>query len=227
MNNNSVKKRLKSFKIFLNYCESKKYLKLNFDYSRIKVKTYDPTIVTLTEEEFQKLKEWEPGKYQKVKDLFLFGCLTSLRFSDLVSVREHHIINDNIVIKSEKTDIQQIIPLTKLSGEILERYDFNLQLYTTQTYNRLLKKMGHESGIFAGEVVLVEQRGNQKLEIRKQKWECLESHTGRRTFITRAITKGIPLNVIMGITGHTRIETLTRYMDKFSPVNGYRELLEE
>jgi integrase len=227
LNNNSVKKRLKSFKIFLNYCESKKYLKLNFDYSRIKIKTYDPTIVTLTEDEFQKLKAWDAGKYQKVKDLFIFGILTSLRYSDLVSVREHHIMNDNIVKKSEKTDIQQIIPLNRISREILERYNYNLQLYTTQTYNRLLKRMGQESGIFSGEVVLIEQRGNQRSEVRKQKWECLESHTARRTFITRAITKGIPLNVIMGITGHTRIETLTRYMDKYTPTNGYRELLEE
>ena len=31
MNNNSVKKRLKSFKIFLNYCIERKYMKLNFD----------------------------------------------------------------------------------------------------------------------------------------------------------------------------------------------------
>ena len=227
LNNNSIKKKLKSFKIFLNYCESKKYLKLNFDYSRIKIKTYDPTIVTLTEDEFQKFKVWEPGKYQKVKDLFMFGILTSCRYSDLISIREHHIINDNIVKKSEKTDIQQIIPLTRITREILERYHFNLQLYTTQTYNRLLKKMGKESGLFESEVVLVEQRGSQKLEIRKKKWECLESHTARRTFITRAITKGIPLNIIMGITGHTRIETLSRYMDKYTPTNGYRELLEE
>ncbi len=226
LNNNTIKKRLKSFKIFLNYCESKKYMRLNFDYSRVKIKTYDPTIVTLTEDEFQKLKAWEPGKYQKVKDLFVFGIMTSMRYSDIISVREHHIINGNIVKKSEKTDIQQIIPLTKLSREILERYDFNLQLYTTQSYNRLLKLMGKESGIFESEVVLVEQRGNQKLEIKKRKWECLESHTARRTFITRSIGKGIPLNIIMGITGHTRIETLSRYMDKYTPTNGYRELLE-
>jgi site-specific recombinase XerD len=227
MNNNSVKKRLKSFKIFLNYCIERKYMKLNFDYSRVKIKTYDPTIVTLMEEEFKKLKAWDAGKYVKVKDLFLFGCLTSLRYSDLVSIREHHIINNNIVKKSEKTDIQQIIPLTRLSREILERYNFNLDFYRTQTYNRLLKKMGQASGLFDSEVVLVEQRGNQRLEIRKQKWECLESHTARRTFITRSITKGIPLNIIMGITGHTRIETLSRYMDKYTPTNGYRELLEE
>lgn len=80
---------------------------------------------------------------------------------------------------------------------------------------------------FDAEVVLVEQRGNQKLENRKKKWECLESRTARRTFITRSITKGIPLTVSMGITGHSRIETLTRYMDKYTPTNGYRELLEE
>jgi integrase len=227
LNNNTIKKRLKSFKIFLNFCESRKYLKLNFDYSRIKIKTYDPTIVTLTDDEFQKLKAWEPGKYQRVKDLFLFGCMTSLRYSDILSLREHHIMNDQIVKQSEKTDIQQIIPLTKLSREILERYNYKLQFFTTQSYNRLLKKMGQESSLFDAEVVLVEQRGNQKLETRKKKWKCLESHTARRTFITRSITKGIPLNVIMGITGHTRIETLTRYMDKYTPTNGYRELLEE
>lgn len=93
-----------------------------------------------------------------------------------------------------------------------------------QSYNRLLKQMGKESGIFDSEVVLVEQRRNQKLEIRKKKWEYLESHTARRTFITRSITKVIPLNVIMGITGHTRIDTLTRYMDKYTPTNGYREV---
>jgi integrase len=105
LNNNTIKKLLKSFKIFLNFCESRKYLKLNFDYSRIKIKTYDPTIVTLTDDEFQKLKAWEQGKYQRVKDLFLFGCMTSLRHSDIFSLREHHIMNDQIVKQSEKTDI--------------------------------------------------------------------------------------------------------------------------
>ena len=128
-------------------------------------------------------------------------------------------------VKSKMKD--ESIPLNRISREILERYNYNLELYTTQTYNRFLKRMGQESGIFSGEVVLIEQRGSQKQEIRKQKWECLESHTARRTFITRAITKGIPLNVIMGITGHTRIETLSRYMDKYTPTNGYRELLDE
>jgi len=43
----------------------------------------------------------------------------------------------------------------------------------------------------------------------------------------RSITKGIPMNVIMWITGHTRIEALSKYMDKFTPMNGYRELFED
>jgi site-specific recombinase XerD len=198
LNNNSIKKKLKSFKIFLNYCESKKYLKLNFDYSRIKIKTYDPTIVTLTEDEFQKFKDWNPGKYQKVKDLFMFGILTSCRYSDLVSIREHHIINDNIVKKSEKTDIQQIIPLTRITREILERYHYNIQLYTLQSYNRLLKKMGSESKLFESEVVLVEQRGSQKLEIRKKKWECLESHTARSILLPFVRTEKLKKIVVVG-----------------------------
>ena len=227
MNNNSVKKRLKTFKIFLNYCESKKYFKIDFDYTSIKVKSYDPTIVSISNEEFNHLKNWNAGKYDKVKDSLIFQCLSSLRHSDVKLLKKHHIINDQIVIKSKKTDIQHIIPLTSTSRQILEKYDYNLNFFTTQIYNRLLKDMCRESGIFNSEVVLLEQKGNQKIDVKKMKWECIESHSGRRTWISRAISKGVPINVVMGICGLKTMNSVNRYMDTFGPVSGYSKLLEE
>lgn len=227
MNNNSVKKRLKTFKIFLNYCESKKYFKIDFDYTHIKVKSYDPTIISISDDEFQQLKVWDAGKYEKVKDSLVFQCLTSLRHSDVKLLKKHHIINDQIVIKSQKTDIQHFIPLSVTSRQILEKYDYDLNFFTTQSYNRRLKEMCLKSGIFNSEVVLLEQKGNQRIDVKKMKWECIESHSGRRTWITRAISKGVPLNVVMGVCGLKNISTIHRYMDTYGPITGYSKLLDE
>jgi hypothetical protein len=106
LNNNSAHKRMKSLKAFLNYCEEKKYFRLDFNFSNIKMKGYDPTIISLTETEYCNLRDWDAGKYARVKDVFIFGCLTSLRFSDIRSIRKVDIVNDQIFIRSIKTNVQ-------------------------------------------------------------------------------------------------------------------------
>jgi integrase len=227
LNNNSTKKRLKSLKVFINYCEDKKYFRLDFNFSKIKVKTYDPTVISLTEQEFQQLREWDAVKYQRVKDLFILGCLTSLRFSDLTSIGKHNIINDQIVIKSIKTDIQHLIPLTPTCKEILEKYDYHLNFFTNQTYNRLLKKMAKESGLFNTEVTVIVQRGNEKKEIRKPKYQLFGSHLARRTNITRNLMKQIPLPVVMSVAGLKQMSTVLKYMEKYGSINDYTKKMEE
>jgi integrase len=227
LNNNSTKKRLKSLKVFINYCEDKKYFRLDFNFSKIKVKTYDPTVISLTEQEFQQLREWDAGKYQKVKDLFILGCLTSLRFSDLKSIGKHNIINDQIVIKSIKTDVQHLIPLTPTCKEILEKYNYNLNFFTNQTYNRLLKKMAKDSGFFDTEVTVIVQHGNVKKEIRKPKYQFFGSHLARRTNITRNLMKQIPLPVVMSVAGLKQMSTVLKYMEKYGSINDYTKKMEE
>ena len=226
LNNNSTLKRLKSLKVFINYCVENKYFKPDFTFSKIKMKGYDPTVISLTEDEFQQLLKWDAGKYEKVKDAFIFGCLTSLRFSDIIKIRNHDITNNQIIMRSVKTDVQHVIPLTTHSKSILGKYSYNLNFFTVQTYNRLLKKMAKESGIFDGEVTVVVQQGNEKKEIRKPKWECFGSHLARRTNITRNISKNIPLNIVMGIAGLKRMDTVLKYMDKFGGINEYSKKLE-
>ena len=191
------------------------------------MKEYNPTVISLTESEYCNLRDWDAGKYEKVKDTFIFGCLTSLRFSDIRNLHRYDIMNNQILIKSIKPDVQHIIPLTPTSKAILKKYDYNLNFFTTQTYNRLLKKMAKASGFFDTPITVVIQRGNQKLEIQKQKWECFGSHLARRVNITRNISKNLPLNVVMDIAGLKRMDTVLKYMNKSGIVIDYSKILEE
>jgi hypothetical protein len=72
LNNNSAHKRMKLLKAFLNYCEGKRYFRLDFNFSKIKMKGYNPTVISLTELEYCNLRDWDAGKYEKVKAVFIF-----------------------------------------------------------------------------------------------------------------------------------------------------------
>ena len=188
---------------------------------------YDPTIISLTEDEFKRFRDWDAGQYEKVKDVFIFGCLTSLRFSDIRNIRSTDITNNQIFIRSVKKDEQHVIPLTTLSKAIIEKYDYSLNFFTNQTYSRMLKKMAKASGIFDAEVTVVIQHGNEKREIRKPKWACFGSHLARRVNITRNITKNLPMNIVMGVAGLKRMDTVMKYMDKYGGISEYSKILED
>ena len=231
LNDNTARKRLITFRAFLNYCFEKQYIKEKIE---IKRKTlmigYDTTIVYVNDEEFKNLLNWEdcPKTYIKVRDLFIFGCLTSLRYSDMTTLREHHIIGNHIVKDSEKTDEQYKIPLSTKSRKILEKYNYNLPYYTNQAYNRMLKDMARVSGFFNTEIVIETKTGKKKEPIKKMKWQMITSHTARRTFVTRCVLKGVPINKIMMMTSHKRLDTIIKYMNKFADTNlNYAQILED
>ena len=227
LNNNTAFKRMKLLKAFLNYCEEKRYFRLDFSFSKIKMKEYNPTVISLTESEYCTLRNWDAGKYEKVKAVFIFGCLTSLKFSDIKKLCRDDIVNDQICIRSVKTNIRHYVPLTLTAKAILEKYDYTLNFFTNQTYSRLLKKMAKSSGFFDVEVTVVIQHGNEKREIRKPKWSCFGSHLARRVNITRNITKNLPMNVVMGIAGLKRMDTVMKYMDKYGGISEYSKILED
>jgi len=227
LNNNTAFKRMKLLKAFLNYCEGKHYFRLEFSFSKIKMKEYNPTVISLTESEYCHLRDWHTGKYEKVKAVFIFGCLTSLKFSNIKELRQDDIINDQICIRSAKTNTQHFIPLPSTAKAILLKYNYNLNFFTNQTYNRLLKKMAKTSGFFNSPVTVVIQKGSQKLEVQKPKWECFGSQLARRVNITRNIDKNLPLDVVMDIAGLKRMDTVFKYMDKSGVIKDYSKILEE
>ena len=78
--------------------------------------------------------------------------------------------------------------------------------------NRDLKKLCKLSGINE-EIRITSYKGNERIDEIKEKWELVGTHTGRRTFIVNALSRGIAPNVVMKWTGHSDYKAMKPYID--------------
>jgi integrase len=230
LNDNTVRKRLSSFRTFLHYLIDNKYFIPQPSVMKYHVDRYETPIITLDDEELIALWTWEAGKYEKVRDVFIFGCMTSLRYSDIITLQKKDIINgviNKVAKKSRKDKEKYIVPLNAISKQILEKYDYNLTFYQSQPFNRLLKEMAKESGIFNKKESFIIYRQGEEVNVTEWKYDLISSHTCRRTFITRAIMKNVPINQIMVMSSHKKLDTLLKYIDKYTSKDiNYAKFLE-
>lgn len=75
----------------------------------------------------------------------------------------------------------------------------------------LLKEVCYVAGIDTP-VTEVYYRGSERVEETRPKYECVASHTGRRTFICNALTMGIPPSLVMEWTGHSDYKAMKPYI---------------
>ncbi len=128
-----------------------------------------------------------------VRDLFLFQCSTGLSYTDMTKLSCNDISTDNqgrkwIIKARQKTGITSTIPLLPKAIQIMEKYsaENNKQTglfptYSIQKFNQYIAEVGILAGIH----------------------KRLSSHVGRRTFGNIALARGISLNVISKILGHS------------------------
>ena len=77
--------------------------------------------------------------------------------------------------------------------------------------NQYLKEMAKECGLDAL-VTDIQFKGNERIETVQPKHELISTHTGRRTFISNALMKGISANVVMQFTGHSDYKAMKPYI---------------
>lgn len=189
---------------------------------KIPVSKRSKDTVYLNERELEHLFSLElEGKLANVRDLFLIGAYTGLRFSDFTQVKAENIqpIESNgktvdcLVITTQKTKQKTVLPLTNpILRAILERNGWKApRVISNQKLNNYLKELAQEAG-FTQEVEISEYKAGRQEKKTVQKWELISSHTARRSFATNAFKKGLPPAQIMKFTGHTSVQTLMKYI---------------
>jgi integrase len=146
--------------------------------------------------------------------LFVIGCYTGLRFSDLATLNEKNIIDKGTKIKilTQKTGELVIIPLHTYILEILKRYNGKIpQVISNQKMNDHLKAIGKEAKIKEKTTLHYTQGGIKKSET-LPKHELITVHTARRSFATNAFLNEIPSISIMKITGHRTERAFMKYI---------------
>ncbi|MEO8853516.1 MAG: phage integrase SAM-like domain-containing protein [Ginsengibacter sp.] len=155
--------------------------------------------------------------YDKVRDLFLIGCYTGLRYSDFSRLTPQHIADGYFTIEQQKTGKEVVIPLHSIVKKIIAKYDGNLpNAISGQKFNEYLKEVCKRVPCLTGNESKRRTTGGLKTIATLHKWEMVSSHTGRRSFCTNEYLKGTPTLTIMAVSGHKTETAFLKYI-KISP----------
>ena len=223
--NSTIEKKLDYLRWFLKWATEKGY-NTNMAY-----KTFRPTlkktqkkIVFLTKDEMKTILALElKGEHaylETVRDIFIFCCFSSLRYSDASALKWNDVKEDHIEVTTTKTADSIHIEINDMMRSIIEKYrsipdkrsSLVFPYYTNQAMNRDLKKLCKMAKIDE-EIRITTYRGNERIDEIKQKWELIGTHTGRRTFIINALSRGIPPSVVMKWSGHSDYKSMQPYID--------------
>ena len=129
-------------------------------------------------------------------------------------LRTEHINEHEIRITVKKTKEPLIIPLNSYSTAILNKYKDNLRplpMISNQHFNKYIKEICKLAEINE-QTEIIRYKGPLKISNFHQKYELISAHTGRKTFATLSLEKGIPAETVMGITGHSDYKSFQRYI---------------
>ena len=217
LNNTTIAKQLSTIKTFLNYAKLRG-INVSDSYKKFKIKRQQLEVIALTNEEFETLYNYDLSnnkRLRQVRDVFCFACVTGLRFSDLFQLKREHIKEGVITLTSKKTHVINSLPLNRYAKEILSRYKEQLRplpVISNQKTNDFLKELCKEAGI-SELIEVVRYRGVVREAITYPKHELIGVHTGRKTFVTLSLEKGMSAEVIMTITGHKDYASFKRYVN--------------
>ena len=167
----------------------------------------DIDTVYLTNQELDRLYNLPlTGHQAAVRDCFLIGCYTALRFSDYTTITMWDVSQGYIIKRTQKTQASVTIPIHPRVKEILTRYN-GAPRVDIDTLNKMIKPICMAAGI--REKIAVT---SNRTTTYKEKWEMVSSHTGRRTGATNMFLAGIPTLSIMRITGHKSEKVFLNYI---------------
>ena len=158
----------------------------------------------------------ENERLDKVRDLFLIGAFTGLRFSDFTNIKPENIRTVDGVevfqITTKKTGESVTIPIHPIVRAILDKYDGKTpKPISNQKSNDYLKELAEMAG-FKESVILSKNKAGKRYDRHYKKFELVTTHTARRSFATNAFKAGIPALSIMKITGHRTEAAFMKYI---------------
>lgn len=156
----------------------------------------------LTESEIKAIisKKFPTKRLEQVRDIFIFSCFCGLAYIDVANLREENIcqsFDGNLWImgRREKTGVRFNIPLLDIAKKILDKYKGQLPagrllpILSNQKTNTYLKEIGDVCGIKKN----------------------ITFHLARHTFATYLLSKGVSIESISKMLGHTNIKTTQIY----------------
>ena len=220
LSQNTIGKHIQILKTLLNEATDRGFnKKLEFKSRKFKRPNEKVDSIYLNEDELNKIKSLDLSsqlKLERVRDLFLIGCYTGLRFSDFIRIRpeniKHELDGDFIHLVTQKTKTKVVIPLKPIVTNILNKYNGTIpKPMCNQKMNQYLKSIGEIAGI-NNPIQITKTKAGRREKIVSPKYMLIHTHTARKSFATNAFIARVPTISIMKITGHTTEVQFLRYV---------------
>ncbi len=156
----------------------------------------------LSEEELVRLMEVpvQGEVEERVRDLFLFSCFTGLSYIDIKNLREENIQQffDGywwVIVRRHKTHVESDVRLLDVPLKLVEKYRGRtgdgrvFPVPSDNCCNAHLQQLAARCGIRTH----------------------VTFHVGRHTFATMSLNRGMPVETLSRILGHTNIRTTQIY----------------
>lgn len=200
-NPNTTAKFMQFFKRIVIIAKNNGWLKHDpFANYKIRIKKVDRGYLTQEEVEAIMGKNFATKRLEQIRDIFVFSCFCGLAYIDVKNLRENNIRTSFdgklwIMGKREKTDVSFTIPLLDIPKMILDKYKGTLPegkilpVPSNQKVNAYLKEIAAICGIE----------------------KDLSFHLARHTFATLTLSKGVSIESVSKMLGHTNIRTTQIY----------------
>jgi site-specific recombinase XerD len=239
---NTVGKYIRNLKTFLNWAN-----KTTVQNKKFKVPSEEKDIMVLTPEQLNALidveineatvslnylakkKTAEPESKEetiemlrRTRDIFVIGCTTTLRVSDLLKLDpQTNLIkasNYKLKIKTGKTGKFVLIDLPDYTEPIINKY---IQIYnkvlppiSDQRFNENLKKLGEFMNWDQIKIEVVRHKRYEPVKNTMTLSALLTSHVMRRTGITTLLIGGMDQFAVKKISGHSKnSRSFTKYIE--------------
>lgn len=215
---NTIGKHIRTLKTF--FLEARERgLMPNFSTKKFRAVSEQSDTIYLNQREINTLFELDLNlnpRLEKVRDLFLVGCWTGLRFSDFTRIKKENIDGEYIEITTQKTGETVVIPIHRQVEAIMKRYEGKTPNslpapISNQKMNDYLKELGQIAG-FDETISSSITKGGMKQTVSHPKWEMITTHTARRSFATNQYLAGFPSESIRKITGHRTESAFIKYI---------------
>jgi len=184
---------------------------LKFDTSREET---DAIYLTMDQvREMYGIKKFDLPEQEVVRDMFVIGCYTGMRFSDYSVLDPSAIRNNRLSFIQVKTGAKVTIPIHPIVNEILQKYNYVLpEVPRNNEFNAIIKTVGEKMPSLHVPFTKQITYKRELVEIEKMKYEFLMTHTARRSFCSNEYIRGTDPMIIMSISGHKSYKSFMRYI---------------
>lgn len=214
---NTIGKHIKVIKSILNEATERGINKnLSYKSKKFLSVSEEAETIYLAQWELQQIADLDlidNPKLDVIRDLFLIGCNTGLRFSDLSTLNPKQIKDNMITITQIKTGKPVVIPVHDMVTKILNKYNGNLpSTRSNQKTNEYIKDVCKMTAALKAIVSVSFTKGGKHVTETLAKWQFVSTHTARRSFATNEYLAGTPSLTIMAITGHATEKSFLKYI---------------